>query len=90
LSAFRPGTRYLLSEALALLLRAEAQPARRRTNGEALAGTTRAAHRMPLNPVELQELELTPERPAAELPETKIPPLECPRQLVEVTSPQRL
>jgi hypothetical protein len=43
-----------------------------------------------LNPSQLEELELTPERPAAELPETKVPPGKCSGQLVEVTGAQGL
>jgi hypothetical protein len=43
-----------------------------------------------LNPSQLEELDLAPERPAAELPETKIPLWERLSQLVEVTSTQRL
>jgi hypothetical protein len=43
-----------------------------------------------LNPSQLEELEVTPERPAAELPETKVPPVERLGQLVEVTGAQRL
>jgi hypothetical protein len=43
-----------------------------------------------LNPSQLQELELTPERPAAELPETKVPPGKCSGQFVEVSGAQRL
>jgi hypothetical protein len=43
-----------------------------------------------LNPSQLEELELTPERSAADLPETKIPPWERISQLVEVTGSQRL
>src|SRR5262249_61767467 len=43
-----------------------------------------------LGPSELKELEFAPERPAAELPETKFPPVESLGQLVGVTDPQRL
>jgi hypothetical protein len=43
-----------------------------------------------LNPSQLQERALTPESPAAELPETKIPLGERLGQLVEVTRAQRL
>ena len=43
-----------------------------------------------LNPSPLQELELTPEWSAAELPETKISLWERLGQLVEVTGAQRL
>ena len=43
-----------------------------------------------LDPSELKELEFAPERPAAELPEAKIPPRERLGQLVEVTGAQRL
>jgi hypothetical protein len=43
-----------------------------------------------LNPSPLEELELTPERSAADLPETKIPLRERLGQLVEVTGSQRL
>jgi hypothetical protein len=43
-----------------------------------------------LHPSQLQELELAPERPAAELPETKIPLRERLSQLVEVTGAQGL
>jgi hypothetical protein len=42
-----------------------------------------------LNLSQLEELELTPEWSAAELPKTKIPLGEPLGQLVEVTSPQR-
>ena len=43
-----------------------------------------------LGPSELKELELAPERPAAELPEAKFPAAEPCGQLVGVTGPQRL
>jgi hypothetical protein len=43
-----------------------------------------------LNPSQLEELEMTPERPAAELLETKVPPGKRSRQFVEVTGAQRL
>ena len=43
-----------------------------------------------LNPSQLEELELTPERPAAELPGTKVPPGKRSGQFVEVTGAQRL
>src|SRR5262249_9823784 len=44
-----------------------------------------------LNPSPLKEMEVPPERPAAELPETKVPPRgKRSRQLVEVTGAQRL
>jgi hypothetical protein len=43
-----------------------------------------------LNPSQLEELDLAPEGPAAELPKTKIPLWERLSQLVEVTSAQRL
>jgi hypothetical protein len=43
-----------------------------------------------LNPPQLEELELTPERPTAELPETKVPPGKRLGQFVEVTGAQRL
>jgi hypothetical protein len=43
-----------------------------------------------LNPSQLEELELTPERPAAELLETKVPLGKRSRQFVEVTGAQRL
>src|SRR5262245_35065641 len=43
-----------------------------------------------LNPSQLEELELTPERPAAELPETKVPAGKRCGQFVKVTGAQRL
>jgi hypothetical protein len=43
-----------------------------------------------LNPSQLEELDLTPERPVAELPDTKVPPLEHFGQLVEVAGAHRL
>jgi hypothetical protein len=43
-----------------------------------------------LNPPQLEELELTLEGSAAELPETKVPPWERSGQFVEVTGAQRL
>jgi hypothetical protein len=43
-----------------------------------------------LSPSQLEELKAAPERPAAELPETKAPPRERSGQLVEVTGAQRL
>jgi hypothetical protein len=43
-----------------------------------------------LNPSLLEEMEVTPERPATELPETKIPLWVRLSQLVEVTGTQRL
>jgi hypothetical protein len=43
-----------------------------------------------LNPSPLKEMEVTPDWPATELPETKIPLWERLSQLVEVTGTQRL
>jgi hypothetical protein len=43
-----------------------------------------------LKPSPLEELEVTPERPAAELPETKVPLGKRSGQFVEVTGAQRL
>src|SRR5262249_4211702 len=43
-----------------------------------------------LNPSQLEELAATPERPAAELPETKVPPGKRSGQFVEVTGAKRL
>jgi hypothetical protein len=43
-----------------------------------------------LNPSQLEELELTPERPTAELPETKVPLGKRSRQFIELTGVQRL
>ena len=43
-----------------------------------------------LDSSELEELEFAPERPAAELPETKLPGAEPLGQLVGVTDSQRL
>jgi hypothetical protein len=43
-----------------------------------------------LNPSQLEELELTPERPAAELRETKVPAGKRFGQFVEVTGAQCL
>src|SRR5215469_13146085 len=43
-----------------------------------------------LYPPQLQKPEVTPERPAAELPETKVPPGKRSRQFVEVTGAHRL
>jgi hypothetical protein len=43
-----------------------------------------------LDPSELQELEFAPERPAAELPEAKLPAAEPLGQLVGVTGARRL
>jgi hypothetical protein len=43
-----------------------------------------------LNPLQLEELKATPERPVAKLPETKVPPGKRFGQFVEVTGPERL
>jgi hypothetical protein len=43
-----------------------------------------------LNSSQLEELKLTPERPAAELPEPKVPTGKCFGQFVEVTGAQGL
>jgi hypothetical protein len=43
-----------------------------------------------LNASQREELELTTERPAAELSETKVPPRKRSRQFVEVTGAQPL
>jgi hypothetical protein len=43
-----------------------------------------------LNPSQLEELEVTPERPAAELPKTKVPAGKRCGQFVEVMGVQRL
>jgi hypothetical protein len=43
-----------------------------------------------LNRSQLEKLEVTPEQPSAELPETKVPLWERLSQLVEVTGTQRL
>src|SRR5262249_984647 len=49
-----------------------------------------AGYREEVDRSEVKELEFAPERPAAELPEAKVPPAEPLGQLVEVTGPQRL
>jgi hypothetical protein len=41
-----------------------------------------------LNPSQLEELEVTPERPAAELPETKVPAGKGSGQFVEAAAAQ--
>jgi hypothetical protein len=55
-----------------------------------MPGTPVAGRAKNLNPSELKDLEFAPERPAAKLPEAKVPPAEPLGQPVGVTGPQRL